>query len=344
MKGFEKVNKDNRFILYTPRRINLNLDPERFLQKIVKSSSWFVSLASLIKKDQVEVFHQFFPRLPPLSSVNIAATVHDLTFDACPSWFPPRVYVRVRTWTTIAALISKLLIAISESTKKDLIKHYKVSAQKVKVIHYGVDHELFKPYKAKDLQENLKKRYGINQKYILYVGDINIRKNTVRMLKAFYKFTKLVKDCQMIIVGREFGRHVNIRKLVSTLNLGTRIKLLGFVCQNDLPLLYNDAIFTVYPSLYEGFGLPLVESMACGTPVITSNTSSMPEVVGKAGIIIDPYDTESLADAMITLYLNNEIRSQCQRRCLERSARFTWERAALETLNAYKSIGVGDCG
>jgi glycosyltransferase involved in cell wall biosynthesis len=232
--------------------------------------------------------------------------------------------------------ISKALriIAVSQSTKEDLIQCLSIPDERISVVYEGIDHSLFRPVSHRIY----------NYPYILFVGTEHPRKNFTALLKAFsqLKSEPGFKELKLVKVGSAGGQESDFRNqtmgVVESLNLSSEVIFTDFVPEADLPAYYSGAEVFVLPSLYEGFGFPVLEAMACACPVITSNTSSLPEVVGKAGIMVDPYATDSLAQAMRQVLTDSELREDMVRKGLEQAKQFSWEKAAEQTLEVYNKV------
>jgi len=259
-------------------------------------------------------------------------TVHDIHFITCPSYLTQKL-----SGTLIYKGIKncKFIISISKSTKRDIIQYLKIPSDKIKVIYHGID-RTFRPLKESDLsyiyrELNLDNRY----KYILHVGADTLRKNFATLLKAIRKLVDNynLKNIKLIKIGKINN---NTRNLIGSLNLEQYVKVVYFVPEEDLVKFYNLAEVFVFPSLQEGFGFPVLEAMACGCPVITSNTSSLPEVVGDAGIMIDPKDIKGFAGAIYNVLADESFRKELSKKGLKRAKKFTWEKCAKETLNVYR--------
>jgi len=223
------------------------------------------------------------------------------------------------------------IIAVSQSTKNDLIKYLKIPDGKISVIYNGIDNGIFKPSNTKLL----------DKPYILYVGSERPRKNLGRLFEAFAKLKDEFPELQLVkigIAGRSPEYRRNTMKQLASLGITDSVIFVNYASESDLAHYYSFASLLAYPSLYEGFGLPPLEAMACGCPVVTSNTSSLPEVVGEAGIMVDPYDTDSLAQAMRKVLTDSELRDNMIRKGLEQSKRFSWEKAAEQTLEVYNKV------
>lgn len=228
------------------------------------------------------------------------------------------------------------IITVSNCTKEDIISYYNVSSEKIKVIYNAVD-ERFTPQKSQEIAK-VRNRYGLNFPFILYVGTLEPRKNIPFILKAFHNIRKNYIDYKLVIAGKKGWKYKEIFDTINALNLQNHVVFTGYVLDEDLPGLYAAADLFVYPSLYEGFGLPPLEAMACGTPVITSNTSSLPEVVGDAGIMVDPHNVNKLADSICRVLSNKKLKECMVEKGLEKAREFSWERCASETLNVYEEV------
>jgi len=226
------------------------------------------------------------------------------------------------------------IIAVSKHTQNDLIQYLKIPDGRMSVIYNGIDHSIFKPHTIKLL----------DKPYILYVGSERPRKNLSRLFEAFAKLKGEFPELKLAKVGisgrAKKYRRETMRKLVS-LGLTGDVIFVEYITELDLAYYYSSAALLAYPSLYEGFGFPLLEAMACGCPVVTSNTSSLPEVVGEAGIMVNPYDTDGLAQAMRRVLTDDKLRDDMVRKGLEQAKRFSWEKAAEQTLEVYNKVAGG---
>ncbi len=226
------------------------------------------------------------------------------------------------------------IIAVSQSTKKDLMHWFDIDDERISVVHEGIDHQLFQPVS----------RRIYDDPYVLFVGSEQPRKNFAALLKAFrqLKDAPRFKELKLVKVGsaggREFGFRSQTMAVIDSLNLSNEVIFTDFVPEADLPAYYSGAGVFVLPSLYEGFGFPVLEAMACGCPVITSNNSSLPEVVDEAGIMVNPSDINRLAQVMSRVLTDDKLKDAMVRRGLEQSKRFSWEKAAEQTQEVYKKV------
>jgi len=229
------------------------------------------------------------------------------------------------------------IIAVSQTTKNDLIRYLGIPDERISVVYEGIDHRLFLPVPHRIY----------DTPYILFVGSEHPQKNLTGLVKAFnqLKGEPRFKELKLVKVGKAGGQEADFRgqtmEVVSALGLVGEVIFTDFVSEADLPAYYSGAEVFVLPSLYEGFGFPVLEAMACGCPVVTSNTSSLPEVVGEAGIMVNPDDTDSLAEAMRQVLTDSKLRKEMVRKGLEQANKFSWEKVARETLEVYNQVASG---
>ena len=226
------------------------------------------------------------------------------------------------------------IIAVSQHTKHDLTEYLKIPDGKMSVIYNGVDHSIFKPYEVKIL----------DSPYILYVGSERPRKNLGRLFEAFTKLKGEFPELKLVkagAAGRSKGYRRNVMRKLDSLGITQDVIFIDPASKLELAHYYSSASLLAYPSLYEGFGLPPLEAMACGCPVVTSNTSSLPEVVGKAAIMVDPYDTDALTQAMRRVLTDDKLRGDMVGKGLEQAKRFSWEETARKTQEVYNKVAGG---
>ena len=226
------------------------------------------------------------------------------------------------------------IIAVSENTGRDLVNYLKIPGSKISVIYNGVDHNIFKPYNVRLL----------DKLYILYVGSERRRKNLGGLFEAFAVLKQEFPELKLVKVGGS-GRSNKFRsdtmKKLSSLGITDDVIFVGYISELELAYYYSSAALLAYPSLYEGFGLPPLEAMACGCPVVTANTSSLPEVMGEAGIMVNPCDTNSLVQAMRRVLTDDKLRDNMVRKGLEQSKKFSWEKTAELTQQVYNKVALG---
>lgn len=282
-----------------------------------------------LARHRYDLLHVPGHKLPAFARCPAIATIHDLAFLKFPDTFSSLHRQRLIWFTQIAVRRSAHLIAISASTKRDLCDYLAVPPGKITVIPHGVNRQLFHP----DVAPAARPR-----PYILSVGTLQPRKNYELLIRAFSELcTRYREPIELLIVGQRGWLYEPIERAARQSPLADRIHLLGYVPDPQLAALYRGAQLVAQPSLYEGFGIPLVEAMACGAPVIAANASSFPEVLGSAGILLDPRDADAWTATMQTLLESPAQRADLRQRALARAAQFTWERTARETLAVYRS-------
>lgn len=267
--------------------------------------------------------------LPGLKTV---MTVHDLGSQYLPQTHQLKQKLYLNFITSYQLKTASHLIAVSASTKQDLITQADISANKISVIYEGYNQQTFKPVKTNALSSTLDKYNLKPGEYFLFVGTIQPRKNLVRLIKAYARFLREGSSplC-LVLVGSKGWLSDDIYQLAKKLGLGNRVRFLGYVKDQDLPAFYSGALALLFPSLFEGFGLPVLEAQACGCPVLTSNLSSLPEVAGKGATYVNPYSVEDIARGMARLMIDN-LRLKTKKLGFENIKRFSWEKAARETL------------
>jgi len=271
-------------------------------------------------------------------------TVHDLGFRYFPQAHRPldRWYLQ---WSTrYHARTRAHLLADSEATKHDLIEAYGIPSRRITVVYPGRDESL-KRVKDAAAVAAVKERYGISGDYILHLGTLHPRKNLLCLVEAFAMLQKHLgpqaSDWRLVLAGRKGWLCEPLFRRVAALGLEDRVVFTGYIPQADLPALLSGAHCFAFPSLYEGFGFPLLESMSCGTPVICSNTSSLPEVADDAALLVDPQDTPAWADGLHRLLTNAELTQSLIQRGYRQVQRFSWSRAAQQVLQVFSEVGGG---
>lgn len=277
------------------------------------------------------------PFLGPALGARRVVTIHDAF-----AYVHPETHNRLDNWRyrwqlPMAARRSDAIITVSECSRRDITHYLGLTGQPVYTVPEGIDAQ-FRPVEDGAGRRALLERYGIRQPYLFYVGGINARKNIARLFEAFAQIQPRYPELKLVIAGKRQWRTGEIDAAFQRLSLSEHVHFTGYVADHDLPALYSAARLFVFPSLYEGFGLPPLEAMACGTPVITSNSSSLPEVTGDAALLIDPFDVSSLAEAICRVLDDAELAADLRRRGQQQAARFGWPRTAHETAQIYHRL------
>jgi glycosyltransferase involved in cell wall biosynthesis len=283
------------------------------------------------------------PLVHPWRSV---VTIHDLGFHYYPESHTLFQNLYLRWSTRYNARTAMRVLADSQATRRDLIRYYGTPEEKIVVVYPGRD-ETLAPVMDPHAIAAVRARYGLSDSYLLYIGTLHPRKNLVRLVQAFASLLQSTTarslppgpDLQLVLAGHKGWLYDEIFGQVRKLGLSDRVILTGYVPDADLSGLLSGALAFVLPSLYEGFGLPVLEAMACGTPVICSNTSSLPEVAGDAALFVDPLDSQKLAEALHQIVSDEGLRRAIVERGFEQVQRFSWHRCAQETLQVLEALG-----
>lgn len=289
------------------------------------------------KRDRIDVYHGTSYRLWAHGKRGSVVTIHDLALTRFPEFSKKLFGERWSIHKTRRTLMrARRIIAVSQHTARDLKDLYGVSPEKIRVVYNGLGEEFFTKPDPNCIQ-SARARYGVKAvDYILYVGGSDPRKNLDRLLEAFSILVRKMGPITLLVAGGMGRRDGEIRQKISRLGLEKDVVLTGHLPAQDLHPLYCGARLFIYPSLYEGFGIPVLEAMACGVPVIASNTSSIPEVAGDAAYLIDPYDMEDMAQAMEKVLEDHDLAASLRAKGQERAKAFSWEKSARQTLEVYQ--------
>jgi glycosyltransferase involved in cell wall biosynthesis len=338
--GLAQVDRDNDYVLLQSRKDDSTILEQSNFRRV---SLWTPShhrferhaLNVEIMRLGLDILHSpdFIP--PHRPRCRSVITVHDLAFLLYPH-FLTRESARYYGHIDQAVRWTDQIIAVSNSTKQDAMQHLGVPEDKITVV-YEAANAIFRPIDRDLAQQEVRTRHGVDGPFLLFVSTIEPRKNVPTLLRALWQLTECYKeDVHLILAGGKGWLFQDAFALVDELKLQGRVHFVGRVTSEDLLYLYNAAELLAHPAFYEGFGLPPLEAMACGLPVIVSNVSSLPEVVGDAGILIDPHDVDELTVSIWRVLNETEIRREMREKGLRRAARFSWERAAGETVAIYK--------
>lgn len=293
------------------------------------------------QKNKPDVFFSPGHYAPRFSPVPRVISIMDLAFFHFPEYFTKKDLTQLHNWTRYSVKAAKKIITISEATKNDIIKLYSVPRGKIEVIYPGIKHT-FSTTKSMTKTE-IQEKYNISDHYVLFVGTLQPRKNIEKLIEAFALAKKSLndtsKDLQLVIVGKKGWQFESILSAPERFNVEESVKFLDFVPDADLSALYKDAQLFAFPSLYEGFGLPVLEAMRYGCPVLTSNISSLPEAGGDAAYYIDPGDAKDIAQGIEKLITNPKLRSEMIEKGKKQISKFSWEKAAKETLAVLEEVG-----
>jgi len=339
------IDQDNQYFLYTNRPIPFPLNlPGSFTQRLVTFPSpalqlWYqIGLPIQLRRDRIDLFHDPVYPLPFFLTVPGMITVHDLSNLTRPAEHRIKAVLGGKFFPVYLKK-ARAIVAISHFTASDLIERFPYTADKITVIHLGVS-EKFKPETDPVVLGNLRDKYNLPERFMLFLGTLEPRKNIKRILQA-YEQAGPETSLPLVIAGGLGWKYQELVQMIKCHPMASRIHAIGFVEEEDLPSLLSSAEFLVFPSLHEGFGLPVIEAMACGTPVLTSNVSSLPEVAGDSAYLVDPLSVESIAKGMIMLATKPGLRLTLSEKGIERSKLFDWKMTAEKTLKVYHEVFQG---
>jgi len=339
-----RVDRDNDYIVFYNDPIHLGRFP--LAREIVLPGKnplarlWreHALLPLACRRERVDLLHCPKSAIPFFSPCPTIVTLHDLIPIRHPETekFVAQLYWRLQI--PIAARRSNFIITDSEHARQEIMTDFKVAPERIKAIMLGFNPVMLEQREPTAVAK-IRLKYGLPDGYILYVGTIQPRKNIDTLIKAYHRLTKQRNDMpKLVIVGRKGWLYDKLFALIAELGLTEKILFTGFVPDEELPYIYDGAAVFIYLSFFEGFGLPPLEAMACGIPVVTSDTTSLPEVVGDAGIAVPPADIDQVAAAMARLLDDIDYAAVLGKRGRERAKLFSWESAAIETLEIYRNV------
>lgn len=344
VKAFEKIDKKNEYTIFLPEPPLNDFPKQRpnWKYKILKPKRLWtriaLPLALYTAKEKPSLFFSPTHYIPYFSPVKRVATIFDLSFLHFPEMFNKKDLWQLKNWTKFSSENADRIITISNFSKQDIIVRYKVDKDKITVAYPGYDQSIFYPQKNSNKVKSVHKKYEVSDNYIIYIGTIQPRKNLVRLIEAVSR----IEGLKLVIVGKTFGEgrqgwmYEDILKAPEMYGVEDRVKFLGFVPSEDLVYLLSGAAAFIQPSLWEGFGIPILEAMACGTPVLVSNVSSLPEVVGDAGLTFDPYSVDQIEQAIRAIVSDKKLREKKSKEGLERVKKFSWDKTAKAVLKVFE--------
>jgi glycosyltransferase involved in cell wall biosynthesis len=288
---------------------------------------------------KIDIFHGPYFFIPNRLRCKSVMTIHDLMALKHPEFLEAEgvVYYKKRIYSSIKR--ADAIIAVSDFTKGEIVEFLDIPEEKIRVIHNGISTK-FQNINDNNKIEDVKDKYGLKgQQYLLFVGNIEPKKNIETLIYAYIQLrNETIYKYPLLIVGNKTWHFQKIWEIVKKLNAENNIIFTGVVDDEDLPFLYNGAEIFIFPSLFEGFGLPVIEAMACGIPVIASNRASIPEIVNDAALLIDPLNRQEIAEAMYEVISNTKLKKRLIEKGLKQSQNFSWKKTAIETLKLYYEI------
>lgn len=362
LRGLDAFDRENEYVLLSPRFRRAyptavpqlsdrfqNVEVFSALERLGENAEklWWeqAGLVWASVKERVDLLHCPYWANPMASPVSAVITIHDVIQFVLPQ-YRWRKMSRMYYWlVSRAARRARAVIAVSECSKRDIVSILGIPPERIFVIGNAVD-ESFRPITDAWQIASVRERYGIQPSYILYFGGFDLRKNVHRVIQAYLRLPEELRARhQLVIAGRlhllGHPLYPDPRPLVRELGQDHRVVFTGGIREQDKAALYSGAAVYLFPSLYEGFGMTVLEAMACGVPVITSNISAMPEVIGDAGVLVDPYSVEAISQAMGELLSNSARRRELGLRARERSRGFSWREVAEKTVRVYERVAAG---
>lgn len=344
LKNIEKLDKENNYTILLPSKPFADLPKPRnkWQYKILKPAKLWTRLVIpayyYLTKNKPDIILSPTHYIPAFIKAKRITTIFDLSFLRFPEMFQKSDLYKLIKWTEYSAKNSAHIITISDSSKDDIHKFYGIADKKITVAYPGYDEKLFKPINDKDAIQNILDKYKISGNYIIYIGTIQPRKNLLRLIQAMEKIDnlKLVIAGKIKGQGRKAWMNEEILNQPKKLKIEEKVIFTDFVPTEELPHLISGSRAFILPSLWEGFGIPVVEAMACGVPVITSNVSSLPEVVGDAGLLVDPKSTTQIEQAIRLLTTDQKLHIKLSKKALEQAKKFSWQEMAAQVVDVLK--------
>ncbi|HWT02309.1 MAG TPA: glycosyltransferase family 1 protein [Pyrinomonadaceae bacterium] len=346
IEALAELDTVNRYTLYVTKREAVERFAERWPHVAVRRT-WPhtplvripVTLAAELRRRPVDLLHVQYTA-PPLAPCPVVATIHDLSFEHLPETFKRRSRAQLRLTVRRTARTAAQVLVPSEHTRRDICETYGLAPGRVSVTPLAAPAH-FAPVRDEAEVRRVRELYGTGDDYVLTVGSIQPRKNLARLIGAYAGLRRArpqAKLPKLVLVGKRAWLYGETLRSIEESGIGDLTVLTGYVSEKDLPALYTGALCFVYPSYFEGFGLPPLEAMQCGAPVVTGNLTSLPEVIGEAGLLVDPFDEGALAASIARLIDHPDLRARLSAAGLERARQFTWRETARLTLKAYQRV------
>lgn len=290
---------------------------------------------------KADIYHFFNFIVPPRINGKVITTIYDMVYKKYPDTMTRANYNRLDKNIKRSTEHADIVVTISENSKREIIEYLGAPEEKIRIVSPGVDMDIYSCMYSEEEKKYIRSKYGLPNRYILYLGTLEPRKNINSIIEgyALYKSINKSSDLKLVIAGKKGWMYDSIFESVKANNLLDDVVFTGYIEEVYKPIIYKLSNMFVFPSLYEGFGMPVLEAMAAGVPVITSNSSSLPEVAGDAGLMVEPKDIQAIADCIAKLDSDSNLRNELITRGLERSKLFTWEQSAEKLIQIYKELG-----
>ena len=344
IRALARQDRSNEYIIYCTgeeAQTAIGVEQENFRYRVLspplRPLSVAISLPLMLERDNVDFYHATFTP-PPFSRRSLAFTMHCVSSIVHPEFYRPATAWRLNRLLKTGIQRAQRILCVSRTTRQHIEEMFGIPGERMSVTYNGVN-GMFAPVPLDEAREQVRQLTGVEDPYFLFVGKLQAHKNVDRMIRAFHRMRQETgSDLKLLIVGKTAGNAVNPAAIASELGIERHVVSCGYVPFDALPALYSAARAFVFPSLWEGFGIPVVEAMACGTPVITSTATCLPEVAGGAALLFDPESIESMAAMMARVHGDEPERRRMRAAGLERARFFTWDRCATATLQAYAGM------
>lgn len=349
IRGLAAIDRANEYVLFKNHSCRQPLvDAPNFSEVGLPyphlTARTCLALPLPIHRARIDLFHSLFFVAPLWGVKNLVVTVHDVMALTFPGFFSGRSWIGEKGALAFHRLLvplslrrAKRIIAVSSVTKQEIVRLLKIPPERIAVVPEAAD-PAFRPIEERTRLEQFRRRSHLPEEFILYVGNTRPYKNIPRLLEAYAHFHRRGGNVKLVISGKKDRFHPLVRRKIEELSLEQEVLLFNDVPEQDLPLLYNCAKIFVFPSLAEGFGLPVLEAMSCGVPVIASTIPPLVELLDETGLAVDPLDAGALADAMASLLRNGSLRESLKERGIRRAREFSWKETARKTLEEYEGV------
>lgn len=358
LRSLAGVDKNNQYFLFIPEDNNFETDsfPAKFVflkhahvpfgSPIMKRVLWEQLLSLRIRRQDLDLIHFPFFSYCRAPRIRTVVTIHDMAHCRFPIYKGRAIGKLYFNFLAHAVIKADHIITDSEYSRSEILHYINVPEEKISVIPLAAD-ALFAPVNDKRKLDHVKEKYNLPSKFIFYIGGFDIRKNVDKLIKAYSSLTKHKKIEQSLVLGGKIpenhrliqkGAVINLSKLIRELEIFQKVCLPGYIEKQDLPAIYSLADLFVFPSLYEGFGLPVLEAMSCGSPVIASHSSSLPEIIPRKDLLFDPEDINRIQDTMMMILMDDAMRRSVSRWGRERARAYSWKKTALETRKVYEDV------
>lgn len=344
LRNIEKIDAKNEYTILVPNPPldDLPKERKRWKYRILRPKRLWTRIAVplYLYQDKPDIIFSPTHYIPRFSPCKRVATIFDLSFLHFPESFLKKDLYKLKNWTKYSIESADHILTISEFSKKDIFENYGISKDNITVAYPGYNRDIFQPQNAKIKVKVVKSKYKIEDPYIMYIGTIQPRKNLIRLMDA----VKTIAELKLVIAGKAKGegrsgwKYQEILDAPNKLGIGGRVKFLGYVPVDDLSCLLAGALGYIQPSLWEGFGIPAVEAMATGTPVLVANSSSLGEVVGDAGLTFDPCSVDQIKESILNIYSDDSLRKNLIEKGLKRAQKFSWKAMAEKVLSTLEKV------